>query len=262
MLELDKKFNVRSSVCGNTKDVKVLQDLIISAESHNGVAVYRYGKGDSVELCHRELIDGGRKTVRHLAVLSDRLIAVQAGQRDIYFYKIEKNGNMEKLYDVDTYAMLYYRNLCPNIFGGRYFAYTSLNYGINWFEINDGVVKQLSYSLNIESCPIEDGMAVHGNCIIVISRGRYGVLKDIQQTENVAFLTGLDHKFKGTPFVFGDKLILLNRCLFYADVFDISDVYSPAFIGRASLPRPSSAECIDGKVYVCCGHNGIYELEI
>ena len=258
---LTKDFEEKAHINCDAMDVKLCGNYVIVAQAQKGIGVYNRTDA-GIEFVSRTLVDGGRKTARQISVIGKDLVAIQTGQRCIDFYRIDDNGMLTLVRSDDTFATLYYRNLAENLLNKKYFGYSSLNHGINWYDISDGNINKTEYSLGVESCPIEDGVAVCDEFAVIISSGRYGVMTDALDISSVKFGNPGSHCYKGIPFVFKNLMLLLNRCLDEVQIFDISDLNSPVFVGKSYIPGPSYASEIDKRIFVCCGHDGIYEIEV
>lgn len=260
LLALDERFEVLHRLAVQTMDVAQCGRWIVTANAGAGIGVHRYDRQRGFALCDTALIEEGRIGAKQIAVLNEGFIAVQA-ENAIAFFAIDSDGKLKSMQLLETGAMLYYRNLAQGLLNDRYFAYASLNRGVDWIEIGDRTVKTTQFALNIESCPIEDGVAVADEYAVMISRGRYAVIRHAGETENAVFCKLDEIAFKGVPFIFDSCLVLLNRCNDYADLFDIAQPEHPRYIGRAGVPKPSAAMMKDQILYVCCGHDGIYRLD-
>lgn len=254
-LDRDFRFQHKTDTC--TLDVKACGGYLVCANGHQGVCVYRYTQ-KGFELCDNHILEEGEIPVREIASLNDRMIAVQAGLHQIVFFELSGSGKLSFLKSFTNPVMMYYRNLAPMLLKGKYLAFTSLNNGVNWYEIKGKDIVLSQEGLGKESCPIEDGIAVEKEFAIILSKGKYGVITDPHETANVTFTENRERKFRGIPFICGKTLVVLNRCNSYADFFHISDINDPVYIGTARVPYPSSVQYADGNYYICCGHYGVF----
>ena len=102
------------------------------------------------------------------------MVAAQAGIDQIVFFELSVGGKLSFLQSFTNPVKMYYRNLAPMLLKGKYVAFTSLNNGVNWFEIkgNNNVLSQ--EDLGKESYPIEGGIAVERNLLLSIQKGNMG----------------------------------------------------------------------------------------
>ncbi len=246
-------------------DVKCKDGFIFSTEGQDGTAVYSFDTKCGFTLTDRFISDDG-VSARTIAALGDGLLAVQLGIAGVDFYSVSESGKISKFEHIDDWGMLYYRNICQPLLKGGYFGYSSLKNGVSWCKISDKSVVKSEYSLSSESCPIETGFAVSdsGDYAVIIHHQQYAVLSDIERADlsSLEFSRINGARLNGIPFICGSKLVLLNRCHSFAEIIDITDLRNPVFEEKVMLAgNPSFALLAGERIYIVCGHAGVYTLE-
>lgn len=265
LLAVDKIGNVIHKI---TEDKTVLDvrcgcGFVFAAEGCDGTAVYRFDNGNGFALCDRLIPENASAPVRQIAVLDNGFIAQQVGVTRIDFAKVSDNGKLAHINHFINGEMMYYRNICQPLFKGKYFGYSSLKNGVSWYEVSEQNVQKTKFTLNRQSCPIEAGFAVTPDYAVIIYHQKYALMRDIKRSDEAA----LDFKaingasLKGIPFICGSHMVVLNRCLSFAEIIDISNPENPIFEERLSLDgHPCSAELIHGEICISCGHAGVYVI--
>lgn len=266
LLAVDDKGNVKHKIAqGRTvSDVRCGYGFVFAAEGCDGTAVYSFDEQAGFVL--RDRIFSPKKFIhtRHLAVLTDGIIAMQIGEHDIDFARISNDGKLTHIDFLQTNTLMYYRNLCQPLLCGKYFGCTSLNKGVSWFKISHNGIERTEYTLGRETCPIECGVAATEEYAVIIFERKYAVLRDITRSDasKLDFKSVDGANIKGIPFICGSKLVLVNRCLATVEIIDISNPDNPIFEDRLTVDGyPCSAELINGEICVSCGHGGVYVIK-
>lgn len=265
LLAVDSNGNVKHKIAEdeNVLDVRCGYGFVFAAEGCNGTAVYSFTDANGFILRDRLLAENSLLPVREIAILGDNLIAQQVGENRIDLAKASSDGNLSHINSLHTGVMLYYRNLCQPLLKGRYFGYSSLNNGVSWCIISDEGIQKTEYTLGIESCPIESGVAVTEDYAVVVFHQKYALVRDISHFDKseLAFKEIAGARLKGIPFICGNKAVVLNRCIATVEIIDITDPEDPVFEDHLLVDgNPCSAELINGEICISCGHGGIYRL--
>ena len=265
LLAVDIDGNVKYNTAENKTalDVRCGYGFVFAAEGSDGTAVYSFDKVNGFVLCSRMIPENVSAPVREIAILGNGIIAQQIGMNGIDFAKVSDDGKLTHIKHFDDWGMLYYRNICQPLFKGRYFGNSSLQCGVSWYDVSSNDVQKTNYTLGRQSCPIESGFAVTHDYAVIIYHQKYALMREINNSDEseLDFKAIKGARLKGIPFICGNKLVLLNRCLSYAEIIDISDPANPVFEDRLSIDgHPSSAELINGEICISCGHGGIYVI--
>lgn len=268
LLALDRSGRViHKTAEGKTVlDVRCGYGFVLSAEGGDGTAVYSFDEDRGFVMRARLLSENGSVSVRQLAVLGDSVIAQQIGVHRIDFAKVTEDGSLVPIKSFSGMGMLYYRNICQPLFEGRYFGYYSLNNGASFCEVSDNDVKKTPYTVGRESCPIETGIALTHDYAVLVYDRKYALVRDIdcfgEDKGKTCFKEINGARLNGIPFICGNSLLVLNRCLSTAEIIDISDPENPIFEDRLTLcGNPCSAELVGGDIFISCGHGGLYVLK-
>jgi hypothetical protein len=246
-------------------DVQVLGHLVVAAEGQQGVSIYEYSTENGFIL--KDRYGFGSDSAREIVLFhTKRIVAVQLACNTIGFLQITPEDQLELIDKLSGLGNLYHRHLCRTPLDEKYIGLTPLTEGFIWYDLSGESPKRTSWAINKQSCPIEEGGAVIGQRTILIQKQNYVVIEKPEDIVNPETLVGVKVNgalLNGQPFVCGSLLLLLNRCDGTVEFINIKDIYNPLFVKRISLPgSPEYAAFHNGKLWVCCGHGGLFAIKI
>ena len=259
-LDMSAKPILKRRINGYCLDLIEHKGKLVSAESTDGVAVY--DAENLSELCRLKF--GCGKSVRQIICCGNVLVA-ELGCRSIQVIRTDEIDGKIALVPVGgrvETGLLYYRHLSETL-AGKYVIANPLAYGPTLFEADEKTgMKDIGLSLNLITCPFEEGACGYNNGIIVIRDKKYYY---IDNPRNIAELPDSvevkDAALCGRPFVCESKLVLLNRISGVAEITDVSDPMRPKFIKSLNTGlRPEFVSAVNGELLIACGRGGIIKL--
>ena len=235
---------------GICRDVILYGDTLICAESDKGIAVYN--TDDALTEKHRIPTEGAsaRQILR-----TKGGIAVVLGLWNVAFYsEDEKNGFVLRA-NQRIPGILYHRHLAP----------LSDNDGVvaNPLAVGPTVLLEkcgsidMSVVFDTQFCPFSDGGCGYNGRLYAIYQGKCFVSDAPYSDARELKIEGAE--LDGQPFIVCGKMVLVNRYTGVVEVIDITD--SPAVIKKINVGcHPEFCGVIDGKIFVACGDDGIFEV--
>jgi len=251
---------------GIVHDVQSDGEIVVTAEGKKGIALYTHSKQHGFKLEDRMIFKDGNTSAREIVIFGKQnVIAVQLGISEVAFVTILDNKKLEMLHDGVSCGLLYHRHLCRMPHPEGYIGIMPLQGGVAWIAVSENGIKGPLWSLGKVGCSVEEGIAICGNKTILISNRKYAVLdkpSDTEQPSNIKMKKVSGAFLNGMPFVCGNTLILLNRCQGLVECLDITDIYNPKFIQRFWIDgHPEYAVLHQGKIYIACGHAGLFRMD-
>lgn len=245
-------------------DVQVLGHLVITAEGQRGAAVYEFDPAGGFTCKAR--YEFGADSARQITLFpGKRRIAVQLANNAAGLLSIGEDGRLALAGRLEAGGALYHRHLCRTPLDERWLGVMPLSVGLTWFDVGGETPVKTPWAIGKQSCPIEEGAAIVRGRTVLIQKRQYLIA---EKPEHIADPDARIRRevagasLTGQPFVCGDMLVLVNRCLGTAEFIDIREVDRPRFVKRIGLPgHPEYAALHDGKYWICCGHAGLFVVE-
>ena len=259
-LDMSGKPILKRKINGYCLDLIEHKGKIVSAEGAEGVAVY--DARSLTELCRLKF--GCGKSVRQIIGCGNVLVA-ELGCRSIQVIGTDEIDGKIALVPVGVRVetgLLYYRHLSETLVGKHIIA-NPLAYGPALFEADEKTgLNDKGLSLNLITCPFEEGACGYKNGIIFIHDKKYYYIdnpRDIAELPASVEVKGA--ALCGRPFVCENKLVLLNRISGVAEITDVSDPVRPKFLKSLNTGlRTEFVSAVNGELLIACGHGGIIKL--
>lgn len=235
---------------------------LVVSEGVAGVSVWRIEHGDLSRVGVVALPDVVRQVV---AEPGQALALAVAGANGYAVIDLSEPSN-PTLVALHPVGGLVYARLIPEGRLARTLAVgLSQGDGVHWFDLSDpDSAAQPPRKAGRRMCPITEGAAVLGDRLLVVHQGGYYLLGAGECTPHarVSLARVPGAYLSGTPWVFGSKLLVINRATGSVRVVDVEDVGRPRLVGAWSLPgTPGRPHLLaDGSLLVPCGHAGLLHV--
>ncbi len=251
---------------GTAIDIRTDGRFLYLAEGLGGFSVWRTGAGKP-SLVGRLSCDELGDSVRQVVLLGRTdTAALQLGTKKIAFINIGDPANPEIIKTFEIDGTMYYKNIVDGLLFGKYAAAVPLSPGIAWFEIGDTVRRMaMNTQTECQICPVEEGVCFGRDGFFSIFRGKYLYSQSIgaapleSQAICVCDSAGRELYLSGKPVLLGDVLFLLNRQNGRITVLNVANPLCPVFCTAYQMEgNPEQITAHQGRYWVCCGHDGLY----
>lgn len=252
VIDISGNLIYEKETVGICHDICLHQGRLYTAEGDMGVASYDIT--ETLTECSRVTNIGCARQV--VTANADLIVQLDC----VKIVKLITNDGKLELADGEVIDfMLYHRHLARTM-AGKYTVAMPTRLGPIVLETDNKI--DVVESLGRSSCAFDDGACGFNDKLILIYGGKYLCLDnplDISKPFKGNSVKGA--LLSGTPYVLGDRLILLNRCTGIIELFDISDVYNPKFIKRINTGgHPEACGLINGEIFVALGFDGILKI--
>ncbi len=254
---------------GFSMDVKISGSLIYVAEGNGGLSIWRMnGVGGQLETIGYYNAYGS--SVKQVVITlppegSDscsKYALLHVGSKWLHIIDVS-DPEYPRLVMADSQekGLLYGRQICDGLMGGRYAGCFWHIAGMYWYDIYGRPQPCFSgYCLEHRLSGIADGIAYTGDGAVLIYRHGY-VLIDQTSMENPDDLPRYTVKgcsISGKPSIYGNTMFVANRADGDVIVIDISDLKKPALISNFRIEgNPDIITMRDRKVVIPAGYQGL-----
>lgn len=263
---LNSDFSVINTVktAGSAVDLKVVNDYLFTAESEEGLGIYKITDSNLRELSHLKT-DESSFTLTDFEINSDatRIIA-QTGWAKFSVINISDVSNPAFITSYKTGTM-YNRNLCSGLVAGKY-AGVADSSSIHWFDSSGSSMTKIN-TLTNKFASQPNGVAACGDWALTIYNTGYVYYNPSQVTQND--LNSMQIKNIGGVKVLKGKAVsdgeLLAVSFGYGKtvtLVDVSDIDNPILISQFEVDGyPDIASICGDMVIVPLRSGGILVLE-